>query len=91
MSPRPRKCARCKLKRQIRARELCSGCYSTIYKRGALAGWDPRNRRSWAFTEDYLFIKASEGLKDEDIADRMGISHGALKQRLRLRREWGQL
>ena len=52
---------------------------------------DHSGRRTWDFTEDYLFVKETYGGDHAAIATRLGISVGALKYRLHLRRKWGQL
>lgn len=88
----PTSCLRCELDKKIQARGLCNACYLFVYRTaGELAKYPVKKRRTWDFAEDYEFAKATHGGTDAAIASRLGLTEGALKYRLHLRRKWGQM
>lgn len=66
-------CARCGASRYIKARDLCTPCYSSCSADGTLVDWPPRAvRRSLPEVLGEYRALRDRGLADQEIADRLG-------------------
>lgn len=78
----------CHPNRRHHARGLCDNCYPVIRRRHRLADYPPVVRSREAFLEDYTLLR-SEGHTRGQIAERLGLTRGAVDQAISRARRAG--